>query len=45
MLEKKEKPENGIRIVGWDGKPLDPSVESDRHTAWQLLKIATQRLG
>jgi hypothetical protein len=45
MSEKGDKAENSIRIVGWDGKPLDPSVDTDRLLAWQLLKVATQRLG
>jgi uncharacterized protein (DUF2235 family) len=42
---KKDGAEANIRIVDWDGKPLDPSVEPDRHTAWHLLEDATQRLG
>jgi hypothetical protein len=45
MSEKGDKAENSIRIVGWDGKPLDPSVDTARLLAWQLLKVATQRLG
>jgi hypothetical protein len=40
-----EKAENNIRIVGWDGRPLDPSVDTDRLLASQLLNAATQRLG
>jgi hypothetical protein len=45
MSGKKETAKNNIRIVGWDGKPLDPSVDADRLLASQLLNAATQRLG
>jgi hypothetical protein len=44
ISEKKVNAENNIRIVGWDGKPLDPSVDTDRLLASQLLNAATQRL-
>jgi Uncharacterized alpha/beta hydrolase domain (DUF2235) len=37
--------ESKIRIVGWDGKPLDPTVDTDRLAASQLLNAAIQRLG
>jgi hypothetical protein len=45
MSEVKTKPKSSIRIVGWDGNPLDPSVDTDRVSARQLLRLATQRLG
>jgi hypothetical protein len=44
MSEREDEAKNSIQIVGWDGNPLDPAVESDRLSAWQLLKVATQRL-
>jgi Uncharacterized alpha/beta hydrolase domain (DUF2235) len=34
-----------IRIVGWDGKPLNPAVDTDRGVASRLLEEAMQRLG
>lgn len=35
---------NGLRIVGWDGDPLDPKKEKDRAAAAQLLAAATKRV-
>ncbi len=43
-MSEERKSKNSIRIVTWDGKPLDPSVDADRLSAWQLLKAATERV-
>ena len=45
MSENSETLDGNIRIVGWDGKPLDPTVDTDRLLASQFLNAATQRLG
>jgi uncharacterized protein (DUF2235 family) len=44
ISEKTQGQDNIIRIVGWDGKPLDPTLTAHRLSASQLLNAATQRL-
>lgn len=44
MLKEAKTDVPSLQIVGWDGRPLDPTVDADRLLASQLLNAATQRL-
>jgi hypothetical protein len=36
---------SSVRIVDWDGRPLDPEVSADRLAASSFLSAAIKRLG
>jgi hypothetical protein len=44
MLKQVKTDVPDIKIVDWDGSPLDPKIDADRALASQLLDAATQRL-